>query len=94
MDVINLGQNQKIKKLSETELRELWVLYLEDKEKNKALRDTLIIQYISDTEDGKYNSAMRRLAQHYQNGAKKYAKNNWRKGQPISRYYDSAMRHL
>jgi hypothetical protein len=55
---------------------------------------TLIIEYISDTEDGKYNSAMRRLAQHYQNGAKKYAKNNWRKGQPISRYYDSAMRHL
>ncbi len=47
MDVINLGQNQKIKKLSELELRELWAKYLEDKEANKALRDTLIIQYIS-----------------------------------------------
>jgi len=47
MDVINLGQNQKIKKLSELELRELWAKYLEDKEVNKALRDTLIIQYIS-----------------------------------------------
>lgn len=47
MDVINLGQNQKIKKLSEEELKELWIRYLEDKEKNKALRDTLIIQYIS-----------------------------------------------
>lgn len=47
MDVINLGQNQKIKKLSEEELKEIWVRYLEDKEANKALRDTLIIQYIS-----------------------------------------------
>jgi len=47
MDVINLGQTQKIKKLSELELRALWAEYLEDKEANKALRDTLIIQYIS-----------------------------------------------
>ena len=47
MDVINLGQTQKIKKLSELELRALWATYLEDKEANKALRDTLIIQYIS-----------------------------------------------
>jgi len=41
-----------------------------------------------------YGEAMRRLAQHYENGAKKYDKNNWRKGQPVSRYFDSAMRHL
>lgn len=47
MDVINLGQNQRIRKLSEEELREIWAKYLEDKEKNKALRDTLIIQYLS-----------------------------------------------
>jgi len=47
MDVINLGQNQRVRKLSEEELREIWVKYLEDKEKNKCLRDTLIIQYIS-----------------------------------------------
>jgi len=46
MDMINLGQNQRIKKLSELELRELWVEYLEDKEAKKALRDTLIIQYM------------------------------------------------
>ena len=37
--------------------------------------------------------ALRRLAVHYQNGAIKYDKNNWRKGQPISRYYDSCIRH-
>jgi len=53
-----------------------------------------IILYIQESEDGTYSSAMRRLAKHYENGAKKYAANNWRKGQPVSRYYDSAMRHL
>ena len=46
MDVINLGQNQKIKKLSEEELKDVWANYLEDKELNKGLRDTLIIQYL------------------------------------------------
>lgn len=35
-----------------------------------------------------------RLARHYENGAKKYGDRNWEKGQPLSRYLDSAMRHL
>lgn len=38
--------------------------------------------------------ALRRLAQHYENGAKKYGDHNWRKGQPISVYFNSAMRHM
>lgn len=46
MNSINLGHTEKIKKLSEDELKEIWVKYLEDKEKNKGLRDTLILQYI------------------------------------------------
>lgn len=41
-----------------------------------------------------YTYALRRLSVHYQNGAVKYDKNNWRKGQPISRYFDSTKRHL
>lgn len=47
-------------------------------------------------DEGKINYAYayRRIARHYQNGAKKYDKNNWRKGQAVSRYYDSIMRHL
>ncbi len=37
---------------------------------------------------------MRRLALHYENGSRKYGDRNWEKGQPISRYLDSAIRHL
>lgn len=35
-----------------------------------------------------------RLASHYEKGAQKYLPRNWEKGMPLSRYYDSAMRHL
>ena len=38
--------------------------------------------------------AMKRLAQHYENGAKKYQDRNWEKGQPVMSYLDSAERHL
>jgi len=38
--------------------------------------------------------ALRRLARHYENGAQKYGDRNWEKGQPLSRYIDSAIRHL
>ena len=34
------------------------------------------------------------LARIYEMGAKKYAARNWEKGMPISRYIDSAQRHL
>lgn len=37
--------------------------------------------------------AMRRLAQHFEKGANKYAARNWEKGQPLSVYMDSALRH-
>lgn len=37
--------------------------------------------------------ALKRLAQHYENGAVKYGDRNWEKGQPLSRYMDSAIRH-
>lgn len=39
--------------------------------------------------------AIRRLAMHFQNGAKKYGEHNWRLGQPLmAGYFDSAMRHM
>jgi hypothetical protein len=38
--------------------------------------------------------ALQRLAKHFENGAVKYGDRNWEKGQPLSRYFDSAVRHL
>lgn len=38
--------------------------------------------------------AIRRIAKHYENGARKYGDRNWEKGMPMSRYLDSAMRHI
>jgi hypothetical protein len=38
--------------------------------------------------------ALRRLARHTENGAVKYGDRNWEKGQYVSRYLDSAIRHL
>ena len=35
-----------------------------------------------------------RLAQHYENGSKKYGDRNWEKGIPAHSYVDSAFRHL
>lgn len=37
---------------------------------------------------------MKRIAVHYENGAKKYGDRNWEKGQPLMSYLDSAERHL
>ena len=53
-----------------------------------------------DTQDGKgrYDLitplAMKRIADIYERGAKKYTERNWEKGQPLGRYMDSALRHL
>jgi hypothetical protein len=55
---------------------------------------------VRDTQDGKprYDlipvMALRRLAVHYANGARKYSARNWEKGIPSSRCYSSALRHL
>lgn len=38
--------------------------------------------------------AIQALALHFENGAKKYGPDNWRKGQPLRGYLDSARRHL
>ena len=39
-------------------------------------------------------SVLDRWAQHLGKGAKKYGDNNWRKGQPLDRYFEAAIRHL
>jgi hypothetical protein len=37
---------------------------------------------------------LRRLALHYENGARKYKDRNWEKGMPLSWFLDSAIRHM
>lgn len=55
---------------------------------------------VRDTREGKgrYDLippfALKRIAGVYERGAVKYGDRNWEKGQPIMRYYDSAIRHL
>jgi hypothetical protein len=38
--------------------------------------------------------AMNRLARHFEKGAAKYGDRNWERGIPLSRFLDSALRHL
>jgi len=38
--------------------------------------------------------ALKRLAKWYELGSQKYGDRNWEKGQPLSRFLDSALRHL
>lgn len=53
-----------------------------------------------DTQEGKGRFVLispivaERDARHLENGAKKYGDRNWELGQPLSRFFDSAMRHL
>ncbi len=51
----------------------------------------------SRTGKGRYDllpaRALRRVARVFESGAAKYGDRNWEKGQPLSRYLDSALRH-
>ena len=55
---------------------------------------------VRDTDSGKprYDlvsvPALTRLAHHLRKGAEKYSERNWELGQPASRFYASALRHL
>lgn len=51
-----------------------------------------IISY--DTIDRIWATAMMDVAKHFEDGAKKYSDNNWRKGIPLWCFFDSGSRHL
>lgn len=68
--------------------------------KDSGERQSFSTGSVRDTQAGKGRfdlisiPALRRLARHYENGARKYGDRNWEKGQPLGRYLDSAFRHL
>lgn len=45
------------------------------------------------TFDGNTYTMLLEVAKHFEEGAKKYGDNNWRKGIPVNVYLDSAIRH-
>lgn len=71
-----------------------------DAVKDSGARQEFDTGSVRDTRDGKgrYDLlppiAIRRLAQHFENGARKYGDRNWERGQPVSRYMDSGLRHM
>lgn len=68
--------------------------------KDSGIREQFSTGSVRDTRVGKgrYDLitpiGLRRLAQLYERGAIKYGDNNWQKGQPVSRFVDSAIRHM
>lgn len=71
-----------------------------DAVKDSGEREEFSTGSVRDTRKGKGRfdlippGPLKRLAVHYENGAVKYGENNWRKGQPLGRYLDSAERHI
>ncbi len=70
-----------------------------DEVKDSGVREEFSTGSQRDTRDGKGRFdlvpayALTRLARHYEAGARKYQDRNWEKGQPLSRYLDSMIRH-
>ena len=68
--------------------------------KDSGERTTFETGAVRDMHDGKGDmvsipwESILRLSKHYENGAKKYQRWNFRKGIPVSSFIDSACRHL
>jgi len=68
--------------------------------KDSGQRQTFDTGAVRDTQEGKprYDlippTALRRVAMHYANGAKKYTERNWEQGMDFSRFYASMFRHM
>jgi hypothetical protein len=75
-----------------------------DSVKDSGEREQFDTGAVRDTQEGKPRpdfvlewlplEALERVARHYENGARKYSRDNWRKGIPASRCLASACRHL
>ncbi len=68
--------------------------------KDSGQRQEFVTGARRDTQEGKgrYDllpfHAIERISKIFEGGAKKYGEQNWRKGIPLSRFLDSALRHL
>lgn len=68
--------------------------------KDSGKREEMSTGSVRDSREGKGRfdllpaKAIRRIARHFEAGSLKYGDRNWEKGQPISRFMDSALRHL
>lgn len=68
--------------------------------KDSGQREEFLTGSRRDTQDGKPRfdlipvGPLKRLADLYTRGAVKYGESNWTKGQPVSRYYASLLRHI
>lgn len=96
---------QKCVRMTEQEEAEaLWKLQSTSVEENpikdSGQRRSYVTGSVRDVRTGKGRFdlispiALRRLAVHLENGARKYDERNWEKGQPLMDYIDSAMRHI
>lgn len=96
---------QKCVRMTEQEeAKEMWKLQSTSVEENpikdSGLRRSYVTGSVRDVRTGKGRFdlispiALRRLAVHLENGARKYDERNWEKGQPLMDYIDSAMRHI
>lgn len=54
----------------------------------------LYIYYWKGTSTMAFGNAILEVGVHFEDGARKYGDNNWRKGIPVNIYIDSAMRHF
>jgi hypothetical protein len=89
-DELELNEQLEEKPQLETQFNEV---------KDSGKRHQFATGAVRDIQEGKGmphllpSHALKRLSKHFENGAKKYSPNNWRKGILLSAFLDSAFRH-